>query len=102
MKENKITRCPPPDIGRLPEQVHSRDMLNPTSFRHKEIPKDGQSYICWHKDNGHGFAHWLFDEKCYVIYTKGGWYFTDDRFDRWMDEMGVWHEIAPKNTDCTK
>lgn len=63
-----------------------------------EIPRDGKSYLAWHKKFG-----------CLLVYCgKGSIYYREagesknmelKEFARWMDECGQWHEVFNDESD---
>lgn len=56
-----------------------------------EIPKDGKSYLAWHKDYGMRLVAW---HKSMGRYEDDwGPYQREAEFARWMDERGNWHEV---------
>ncbi len=62
-----------------------------------EIPKDGIPRLCWHKKHGHTSI--FIDEYGRYRFADCGiddGFVEDKNVIRWMDEMGVWHEIEHK------
>ncbi len=57
-------------------------------YQMSEIPKDLRAYICWHRTYGHCPISWC--GSSYFVYGVEAKLRDVTRF---MDEMGVWHEI---------
>lgn len=55
-----------------------------------EVPKDGKSYLCWHKQLGFELVFWSFIGESYKTERGAGIYMSN--ITRYMDEKGVWHE----------
>lgn len=80
-----------------------------------EIPKDGKSYLAWHRHEGMISVYWSDTSPEYTIGivtycsqpSQGYWVYASDRgpmtaehFDRWMDEYGQWHEVRDGLDKC--
>ncbi len=59
------------------------------------IPKDGRSYLAWLPGLGHGFVYWDGSQGWYrYSHERLSYNFYSSDGMKWMDEMGVWHEIG--------
>lgn len=69
----------------------------------REIPRDGKSYLAWHKQYGSCFVsynefHGTFVLEGILTVMSGTWTCVD-HLTRWMDEKGKWHEVNDERVD---